>query len=108
MYSRVVPRDGTLVVEWMTSSEQNILGFRVLRSATGSRDDAAPAVAGVIAATGGNTVAAYTDADSGLQPGVTFAYWRQELDTSGAVASEYVLGGARVLVMRHYRPLVRR
>jgi uncharacterized repeat protein (TIGR01451 family) len=108
VYGRVVPRDGTLVVEWMTSNEQDTLGFRVLRSASGSREDAVPAGAGVIAATGGSNAAAYTYADSGLQSDVTYTYWLQELDTSGAVASEYALGGGRVLALRMYLPMLAR
>ena len=62
----------------------------------------------VIAATGGSHAAAYTYADSGLQSDVTYTYWLQELDTSGAVASEYALGGGRVLALRMYLPMVAR
>lgn len=79
---------------WQTAQEINTLGFRLLRSSTPARQDAAQATPGVIAATGNATGGSYTWLDAGVAPTGTLYYWLQEIDTTGAV-TEYgpVLAG---------------
>jgi len=83
-----------VAVTWQTSLEQETLGFRLYRSKTASRQDAALATQGVIAALGNTTGGSYTWLDAGAPAMGTLYYWLQEIDLTGGV-TEYgpVLAG---------------
>jgi uncharacterized repeat protein (TIGR01451 family) len=91
---RALRTSGGASVMWQTAQEINTLGFRLYRSSTPARQDAALATPGVIAATGSATGGSYTWLDAGMAPTGTLYYWLQEIDTTGAV-TEYgpVLAG---------------
>ena len=83
-----------VAVTWQTSLEQETLGFRLYRSKTASRQDAALATQGVIAALGNTTGGSYTWLDAGAPAMGTLYYWLQEIDLTGGL-TEYgpVLAG---------------
>ncbi|MEO6061747.1 MAG: DUF11 domain-containing protein [Thermoflexales bacterium] len=85
---------GGVSVMWQTSEENNTLGFRLYRSSTPARQDAALATQSVIAASGNATGDSYTWLDAGAASTGALYYWLQEIDTVGA-ATEYgpVLAG---------------
>ena len=83
-----------VAVTWQTGLEQETLGFRLYRSKTASRQDAALATQGVIAALGNTTGGSYTWLDAGAPAMGTLYYWLQEIDLTGGL-TEYgpVLAG---------------
>jgi uncharacterized repeat protein (TIGR01451 family) len=72
-----------VTVQWQTGFERETFGFNVLRSATGSRNDAIQINAMLIPA--GGKGGEYSFVDSRAEAGVTYTYWLQEIELSGAV-----------------------
>ncbi len=78
--------DGALVVRWATVMERDTAGFRLLRSATGRIEDAVIATPVLIRARGSpGSGAAYEWRDVTAQPDVAYAYWLEEIETTGRV-----------------------
>ncbi|NJM39979.1 MAG: DUF11 domain-containing protein [Anaerolineae bacterium] len=78
---------GGVRVVWVTGLEVNTFGFALLRSATGSRADATRVTDELISAKGASG-ASYDWLDETAQPDVAYAYWLQEIETSGRI-NEY-------------------
>jgi hypothetical protein len=81
--------DGTLVVAWETATELNTAGFYLYRSSDGQRGSADRVTPEIIFAEGSGLIGArYTWTDRDVQPGTTYTYWLQEVETGGAT-NEY-------------------
>jgi uncharacterized repeat protein (TIGR01451 family) len=79
-------REGTVVVEWVTSREVDTWGYDLYRSASGRRADAERVTARTILAQGrGQGGATYRWTDLDVRPDVTYTYWLVETETSGAL-----------------------
>ncbi|MCU0493821.1 MAG: hypothetical protein MUD01_19695 [Chloroflexaceae bacterium] len=103
---------GGVSVTWETGAEVGTAGFRLLRSATGSRAEAVEVTTQLIAAQGrGQGGAVYRFRDTTARAGVVYSYWLVEVETSGAT-SEYgpVSTGSRTLAGQRmvFLPLVTR
>jgi hypothetical protein len=87
---------GTLTVRWATVMELDTAGFRLLRSATGRIDDAVSVTPTLIRARGSpGSGAAYEWRDPTAQPGASYTYWLEEIETTGRV-NRYGPATARV------------
>jgi uncharacterized repeat protein (TIGR01451 family) len=75
-------QDG-VTVAWITGFERDTFGFNVFRSATGNRADAIQVNTSLIPA--GAKGGQYAFVDKGADAGVTYTYWLQEIEISGAV-----------------------
>jgi hypothetical protein len=92
--------DSSVRLEWRTASELDNLGFHLYRSPS----EAGPferITANAIPGLGSSPVgASYTHLDSGLENGVTYFYWLEDIDTNGGterhgpVSATPVLGTA--------------
>ncbi len=75
-----------LMVRWATALEVNTAGFRLLRSTTGSLNDATVVTPALIRALGRpDSGAVYEWRDMTAQPGGVYTYWLEELETTGRV-----------------------
>jgi uncharacterized repeat protein (TIGR01451 family) len=72
-----------VTVQWQTGFERDTAGFNLLRSATGSRADAIQVNPTLMPA--GSKGGEYAFVDAGAEAGVTYTYWLQEIELSGAV-----------------------
>lgn len=81
--------DGTIGVRWETATEYNTQGFYLYRSTDGTRANAVRVTPEIIFSEGsGVTGAVYSWLDRDVEPGATYTYWLQEVETSGAT-NEY-------------------
>lgn len=103
--------DAGVKVAWATSSELNVSGYHVLRSATGSRADATRITEALIPSEGsGAAGASYSFTDAGAVVGTSYNYWVEVINTDGTPeeygpVSAQSAPAARSFV---YLPLVRR
>jgi len=77
-------------IEWETSREEGTESFQILRSSTGSRDEAIE-ISGLIPSQGSansTTVNRYEHWDPNTLSGTIYSYWLREKDTSGVI-TEY-------------------
>lgn len=79
-----VRNGSTIVLEWQTATELNTRQFRLLRSDTGSRDDAV-GIAEVDARGVGGRGAAYRYVDTGARAGIRYTYFLDEQETDGSI-----------------------
>jgi uncharacterized repeat protein (TIGR01451 family) len=91
-------REGSRVVlRWVTTAELNSWGFHLYRSTDGNRHSAMQITAALIPGQGrGQGGASYSWEDRDVAEGVTYSYWLEETELTGA-RSEY--GPATVRVM---------
>ena len=84
VYYRAINRDGTIVLQWQTALEVEMMGFRIWRSTTGMRADAIEVTTALLPARGSASVGAdYRFADTGVTVGPTYSYWLQSVQTDG-------------------------
>jgi hypothetical protein len=85
-YFTAIQEGGTVTVRWATLMELDAAGFRLLRSATGRIDDAVIVTPTLIRARGGPAGGAmYEWRDPTGQPDIAYAYWLEEIETTGRV-----------------------
>ena len=88
-FTAAAQADNTIGVAWETATELNTAGFYLYRSTDGQRASAVQVTPEMIFAEGsGLTGARYTWTDRDVQPGTTYTYWLQEVETGGAT-NEY-------------------
>ena len=78
--------DDTITLVWQTGVEENTVGFRLLRSVTGRRQDAAVMNAALVMAgapQAANGTRTYRVTDAAVLHGVTYTYWLVEVDQTG-------------------------
>lgn len=106
VYLVAVPHpSGGALVRWQTATEHNTWGFHLLRSATGSLEDAERVTPSLIP--GGNPHGAtYEWHDTGALPGRRYSYWLQEIELDG---TPLIYGPVHLSTTHQvYLPIVRR
>jgi hypothetical protein len=74
----------SVVLRWETATELDTAGFHLWRSTTANRNDATRVTADLIAArSDGAHGATYRWEDTGVEPGVRYTYWLEEVETNG-------------------------
>jgi hypothetical protein len=104
-------QENGVVVRWETSAEVDTWGFHLLRSADSNRASAQRVTSDLILGQGrGQGGASYSWVDQTAQPGVTYTYWLQEIETDGVTTNEYgpatVVQGAPSAIGRVFVPLM--
>jgi hypothetical protein len=79
------PTAGGVLVRWATAAEINTYGFRLVRSATGTRADAIEITNAIIPGRGRGQGANYTWFDTTAAAGVAYTYWLVEVEINGTV-----------------------
>lgn len=76
-------------VAWTTATEQNSMGFHLLRSETGQRSEAEQVTTNLIPARGNDVAGgAYAWDDFSVQPESVYTYWLQEVEFDSSI-NEY-------------------
>jgi len=109
LYFRATAQTGSVLLVWETAVEIDNYGFVVLRSASGSLDDAEEIAFMPAAGYGQGHGAAYSLRDDAVQASTRYTYWLVDVDTSGrrtvlGLATATVLHGG--LPYRVYLPFV--
>lgn len=98
-------------LSWVTSTEVEVSGFNLLRSATGRRENASQLNQQPVPAEGsGVTGASYSFTDTSAAVGTSYSYWLEVINTDGT-PEEYGPVSAQPAPVAHsyvYLPLVRR
>jgi uncharacterized repeat protein (TIGR01451 family) len=107
LYFRATAQPGSVLLAWETAVEIDNYGFVVLRSASGSLDDAEEIAFVPAAGHGQGHGAAYSLRDDAVQASTSYTYWLVDVDTSGqrtvhGLATATVLHGG--LPYRVYLP----
>lgn len=105
----ILPRaDGGFAAAWVTSTEADVTGFNLWRSADGLRANAEQINPTVVAAQeGSSTGAEYSVQDATAQPGVTYTYWLQAVNSAGE-SSDLLFTTPQLPVTQTHLPVVER
>jgi hypothetical protein len=79
------PTAGGVLVRWATAAEIDTYGFRLVRSANGTRADAIEITNAIIPGRGRGQGANYTWIDTTAVANVAYTYWLVEVETNGTI-----------------------
>ena len=83
LYWQATPQPGAVLLEWATAVEVDNYGFMILRSTTGTLDDAEQIAFIPSAGYGTSSGAAYSHRDAEALADVSYTYWLVDIDTAG-------------------------
>jgi HYDIN/CFA65/VesB-like, Ig-like domain/FlgD Ig-like domain len=80
-YSAAATRDQKIVVEWITQSESNMIGYKIFRSKSDLYN--VDYVSDLVAATNTSMTHTYEFIDAEAEPMITYNYWLQSYELDG-------------------------